>query len=364
MLGPALKFVDRNYVIHESRKLLYFGGIDYHRMSNHPEVLKAFSEAAFEYGLSSTGSRTTTGNHPLHVELEKKIAEFFETESAVVFASGYLSNIILLQAIWQNYDLFLLDSLSHSSIVDAVKQFDKEIIYFEHLETQSLNQELKNHSKARTKPLILTDGVFPSRGEIPPLEEYVEVIIDYGGKILIDDAHAMATVGVTGKGSWEDKNIDREIIYQTGTLSKGFGVYGGIILATNEEVQVIHENSPAFIGSTGLPLPLAAAAIRSISYILSNRGMIQDLQQRSLQLKEKFRQMGFDVPQSVSPIISITHYDEKKNNRLSRVLLENGIYPSFLNYPGSPPGGHFRFAISSIHTDEHLDLLFRSVEPM
>jgi len=361
LLGPPLKFVDRNYVIYQGRKLLYFGGIDYHRMSSHPEVLKAFSEAAFEYGLSSTGSRTTTGNHPLHVALEKEIAEFFESESAVVFASGYLSNIILLQAISQKHDLFVLDSLTHPSIVDAVKLFDKEIVYFEHLETQGLKDALQKHAKAHTRPLILTDGVFPSRGEIPPLDEYAEVISDYGAKILIDDAHAMATVGATGKGSWEDKNIARELIYQTGTLSKGFGVYGGIIPANRAEVGATHENSQAFIGCTGLPLPLAAAAIRSISYILSNRGIIRNLQKRSLELKGKFRQVGFDVPLSASPIISITHYDEKRNKRLYQILLENEIYPSFLTYPGSPLGGHFRFAISSLHTEEHLDLLFRSV---
>jgi 8-amino-7-oxononanoate synthase len=361
MLGPALKFVDRDYVCYEGKRLLYFGGIDYHRMSNNPIILRTLSEAAFEYGLSSTGSRTTTGNHPLYLKLEQKVAEFFKTEAAAVFASGYLANIILLQAVAQDFDLFLLDKISHSSIVDAAKQFDKEIVYFEHINTQSLESELKKHVKAGSRPLIMTDGVFPARGEIPPLDEYVEVIQNYDAKILIDDAHAMAVVGETGKGSWEERGIDREIFYQTGTLSKGFGVFGGIIPAENDLIQKIQKNSLAFIGSTGLALPLAAAAIKSVSYFLAHREAIQDLQNRSVRLKEKFRQIGFDIPQSPAPIVSITYHDEQKNKRLNEILIKNGIYPPFINYPGAPPGGHFRFAITSNHTDAQIYLLYETV---
>jgi 8-amino-7-oxononanoate synthase len=201
MLGPALKFVDRDYVLFEDKKLLYLGGIDYHRMSNDPMILKTVAEAAFEYGLNPTGSRTTTGNHPLYLELERKVAEFFESEESAVFPSGYLGNIILLQAIADKYDIFLLDRISHSSIVDAARQFGKKMVLFDHLDAQDLDQKLKEHMRARLRPLIMTDGVFPARGEIPPLDQYVEIVKKYDGKILIDDAHAMAVVGKSGKGS-------------------------------------------------------------------------------------------------------------------------------------------------------------------
>jgi 8-amino-7-oxononanoate synthase len=362
MLGPVLTFVDRDYVIYEGKKLLYFGGIDYHRMSNNPMIIRTLSEAALEYGLSSTGSRTTTGNHPLYLELEKKIAEFFETEAAAVFASGYLSNIILLQAIAQNHNIFFIDQISHSSILDAAKQFDKEIIFYEHLDAQHLKEQLKKHLKAGSKPLIMTDGVFPARGEISPLDEYAEVIQKYDAKILIDDAHALAVIGATGKGSWEERGIGRDVFYQTGTLSKGFGVFGGIIPAENDLIQKIQQNSLAFIGSTGLALPLASAAIQSIAYFLINRHIIGELQNRSLFLKEKFRQIGFDIPKSPAPIVSITYYDKQKNKKLSQLLIANGIYPPFINYPGAPPGGHFRFAITSNHTDEQVNILYETVK--
>jgi len=179
MLGPPLRFVDRDYVIFEGRKLLYLGGIDYHRMSNDPEILKALAEAAVEHGISPTGSRTTVGNHFLYVELERKIAEFLGSEASALLAGGYLANTVLLQAIAGEYDVFFLDEASHSSIVDGARPHGREMIYFNHLDPQSLEESLKRGLKKNSKPLIMTDGVFPARGEIPPLDQYVEIARRY-----------------------------------------------------------------------------------------------------------------------------------------------------------------------------------------
>jgi len=362
MLGSPVRFVDRDYVIFEGKRLLYLSGIDYHRMSNDPEILKALSKAAFEYGISPTGSRTTVGNHVLYVELEKKIAEFFDCEASAVLPSGYLANTVLLQAVADEYDAFFLDEASHSSIVDAARPFGREMIYFKHLDPQSLEESLQKQLKKNSNPLIMTDGVFPARGEIPPLDQYVEIAKRYEAKILIDDAHAMAVVGKNGMGSWEEKGADRDRIYQTGTLSKGFGVFGGLVAGGASLISAIHKKSLAFIGATGLPLPLAAAAIKSIECLSANRQRIADLRRRSLELKDKFRELGFDLPQSPTPIFSITFYDEGKNRRFYRILLESGIYPPFLNYPGAPPGGHFRFIITSLTTDEQIGLLLDTIK--
>jgi 7-keto-8-aminopelargonate synthetase-like enzyme len=183
----------------------------------------------------------------------------------------------------------------------------------------------------------------------------------YDGKILVDDAHAMAVVGKTGKGSWEAKGIHRDLIYQTGTLSKGFGVFGGIIPGKRQLISQIQNKSLAFVGATGLPLPLAAGAIKSIDYMISHRQIIIQLQKRALELKDQFRQLGFDLSPSPAPIFSITFYDEEKNKRLYNILIRNGIYPPFINYPGAPQGGHFRFIITSITTSEQVKLLFETV---
>jgi glycine C-acetyltransferase len=330
-------------------------------LSNDPEILKALSEAALEYGISSTGSRTTVGNHFLYVELERKLAEFFEAEASALLASGYIANTVLLQAVAEQNNIFFLDEASHSSLVDAARLFGREMVYFAHLEPQSLEENLRRHLKRNSKPLILTDGVFPARGEIPPLDQYVEFARRYETKILVDDAHALAVVGEKGLGSWEEKGIDREVVYQTGTLSKGFGVFGGVIPGESRLISQIQKKSLAFIGATGIPLPLAAAAIKSVEYLGANREKIASLRRRSLELKRKFRNLGFDLPPSPAPIFSITFHDEVQNKRLHHVLLEKGIFPPFINYPGAPAGGHFRFIITSQTTDEQIGLLLEAV---
>jgi len=361
MLGPELQFVDRDYVWFKGQKLLYLAGIDYHRMSNHPLIVKTAAEAAEKFGLSPTGSRTTTGNHTLYAQLEGIVSEFFASEGTVVSPSGYLANTILLQAIESEYDTFFVDEKAHSSLVDAASQFDRRMYRFKHLDAQSLEAQLKDNLAPKSRPLVLTDGVFPARGEMAPLKEYADVLQQYDGKMVVDDAHAVAVIGSSGKGSWEDQGISRERLYQTGTLSKGFGVGGSIIPADNALVDTIHNKSLAFVGCTGLALPLAAAAIESVAFLISHRHFITDLQDRSVALKQKFKSIGFSMPETPAPIFSITHNDIDKNQRLSGLLMDSGIYPPFVNYPGAPPGGHFRFILTSSTTEDQEDLLFKTI---
>lgn len=362
MLGPELRFIDRDYVVLDGMKLLYLAGVDYHRMSNHPMIIQSAVETAATEGLSATGSRVTTGNHALLIQLERMASEFFGSESAVVLPSGYLSNTVLLQALDTDFDVFFIDEGSHSSLFEAARQSDKPMYRFGHLEAQSLEDQLKLHVSAHARPLILTDGVFPAQGEMPPLQDYSDIIQPYGGQMLVDDAHAMAVIGPTGKGSWEAQGLTPGSIYQTGTLSKGFGVGGGLIPADAAIVQRIHTGSRAFSGCSGLALPLAGAAIKSMSYLMSHPQCMTDLQQRSLALKRKLVAIGFNMPDTPAPIFPVTHHDAHKNQRLKQNLIKNGIYPPFIHYPGSPQGGQFRFILTSTTTRAQETLLFDAIK--
>lgn len=336
-------------------------GLMYHRMSNHPLILKRAAEAALEFGLSPTGSRTTTGNHALYPELERVVSEFCGTEGTVVSPSGYLSNTVVLQAMASEHDIFFIDEKAHSSVLDAANQFDKNLCRFKHLDVGSLEEELKKNLDGKSRPLVLTDGVFPARGEIAPLKGYADVLEPYDGMLLVDDAHAIAVLGESGKGSWEQQGVGRDRLYQTGTLSKGFGVAGGIIPGDRKLIEKIYDKSHAFVGSTSLALPLAAAAIESVSYLLSHRDTIKALQERSLALKKRFKDIGFSMPETPTPIFSITHSDVQRNQQLRRLLIDSGIYPPFINYPGAPPGGHFRFILTGSTTEDQEKLLFETI---
>lgn len=361
-LGPELRFLDRTKVLYEGKPYLFFGGTDYHRLASHPDVLRALREVADSDGLSCAGSRTTTGNHPLLVELERRAAAFLGAGEAALCSSGYLSNAVALEAVAGEFQRFFIDGSAHSSLAAPAGRLPKEaVITFRHADPEDLVRELKARLRPGERPLVLTDGVVPVDGEMPPLRAYWEAARDFGGALLIDDAHGVAVVGPTGKGSPEEAGLPAGSFIQTGTLSKGFGAFGGLVAGQTGLAGKIVEKSQTFVGGTPIPPPLAAAAIRSIEILQENRGLIAGLRGRVLRLRERVRALGFRVPASPAPILSITHHDTGKNLCLRSLLFERGIYPPFIHYPGSPPGGTFRFAVSSAHAEEEVDLLLETI---
>ncbi len=361
MKQEGLSFSGRDRIVVEGKEYLYLAGTDYHRMSRSPLIAEAVAAAVKEYGLGSTGSRVTTGNHRLYQELEAALSGFFITESALVLPSGYLSNTCLLEGMAEDFDLFLIDEKAHSSLFDALKGIHKRIVRFPFCDPGGFEAQLRKHLRRGERPLLLTDGVFPARGELAPLEDYARILLPYDGRMLVDDAHAMAILGKTGKGSWEESGIDRSLVFQTGTLSKGFGCFGGLVCGSLEQVERIKKKSRAYSGSTGLPLPLLVAGISSLAYLSAHQELISGLRARTRTLKKRFLGLGFDLPDNPVPIFSITFYDEQKNHHLARRLLEHGIYPSFVHYPGAPAGGHFRFVLSSQTSEEQVELLFSGI---
>ncbi len=361
MLGSEIEFVNRDYIRYEGKNYLYLAGIDYHRMTKNPIIIQSLSKTAYDHGINPTGSRSTTGNHTIYGKLEKKVAEFLDTEASVILPSGYLANTILLQTIADEFDKFFVDEKAHSSIIDALNLCNVEPITFSHLDDKNLENKIQENLSEGENPLVLTDGVFPANGEIPPLHRYSKIISKHNGKILVDDAHAMAVIGERGIGSLEYCGVDRNLVYQTGTLSKGFGVFGGVIAGNEKLIKAIHEKSRAFVGSTDLALPLAAAAITSVSHFIDNRSIITNLQKKATELKIRFRTLGFPMPNNPTPIFSITYHDETKNMKLNSLLLQNNIFPPFINYPGAPLGGHFRFILTSETTDEQIEHLYTTI---
>ena len=362
MFGPQVQFVNNDQILYQGNKLLYLAGIDYHRLASNTDVLDAASKAVLKYGISATGSRTTTGNHVVYDQLESKIAKFLGAESAITLPSGYLSNLAIIQAVYDEFDIIIIDNKAHSSLYDAAKWTEKPIIEFDHLNPQNLKDKLGQVKAKANRPLLLSDGVFAARGEIAPLNEYCEIISHYNGRILLDDSHAIAVLGETGKGTLELDAISRDIVYQSGTLGKGFGTAGGIVAGSRQLIDSITNKSLSFSGSTGLPLPIAAAAIKSIELVQNNMDWITSLQAMSLSLKEKLIDIGFNMPLTPCPILSITYNDQEKNQRLRDILLKNCIFPPFINYPGAPQGGHFRFILTSNTSKEQVELLYNTIK--
>ena len=358
-LPSPLQQVDRKYVSYRGKRLSYFGGCDYFRLASHPNVLRAAREGLATFGLNVSASRVTTGNHRLYERLEIELARFFNVEAALLVPNGYVTNLAVAQTLAGRFSHALLDARAHASLADAAPFLDCPIVKFQHRDAEDLGRRLRRLGPG-VRPILLTEGMFSHDGSVAPLKAYLR-ILPKNSLVLLDDAHSAGVLGKTGKGTTEYAGVDRRRIIQTVTLSKAFGVYGGVILATRRTRKQIIARSRLFTGSTPLPLPLASAALEAVN-ILRNASRLRARLRRNVDLlKTALRGAGFPEEPTPGPVVSIVPRHHREAQALKWSLLRRRILPVFIQYPGGPAGGYFRFAISSEHTRTQLDHLARAL---
>ena len=356
-----LQQINRTYARFRRRKLSYFSGCDYFRLASHPRVLAALQAGVKKYGLNVAASRLTTGNHVLYIELEAQLAGFFAAESALLVASGYMTNLVVAQALAGSFSHALIDEGSHPSLADAARFLDCPVLRFKSRDAEALARSVRRcgpHSKL----VVLTDGMFSSDGSAAPLAEYLQVL-PKDALILVDDAHGAGVLGRTGKGAVEYAGVSRRRVIQTVTLSKAFGAYGGAILGTTRLRQQILDRSRMFVGSTPLPLPLANAALESVRILKADNGLRQRLAQNAAYVKTALREAGLPLAETPGPIVPLPPRRPSEAARLNHALLAAGIYPPFIKYPGDPASGCLRFVISSEHSRRQLAALVKTLLP-
>lgn len=350
-----LQQVDRSCVLYRGRKFSCFSGCDYFRLSSHPSVLKAARVGLEKFGLNVAASRLTTGNHAVYKILERELADFFEAEAALLVPAGYVAALVVGQALAGTYSHVLVDERAHPALLDAARLLDCPVLKFKHRNPGDFAR-----SAARCGPgarlLALTDGMFSRDGSVAPLRAYLKSL-PRDGWIVVDDAHGAGVLGRTGKGSIEAEGVGRGRIIQCITLSKAFGSFGGAVLGSSALRNRILMRSRLFLGCTPPPLPLACAALAALRILRNDRSMRGRLQRNSIYVKEKLRCAGFDLPRTPGPIVPVRVSSKRKIAGLKRRLLDAGIYPPFLKYPGAPAEGYFRFVISSEHSRAQLDRL-------
>ena len=341
-----LQQIDRTCVLWRGRKLSYFAGCDYLRLSSHPAVLAAVHSSLDEFGLNVAASRKTTGNHQIYHHLETAVRKFFASEAAVTTSTGYFTNIIAAQGLRGSIDHVLIDERAHASLRDAAQFLSCPITEFKHRDARDLK---KKCTPLRAKRLaLLTDGMFAHDGSIAPLAEYREAI---GNSTLfwVDDAHAGGILGRNGRGTIELARLSRQNLLQTVTFSKAFGSYGGAILCSRSLANKIQNKSCAVAGNTPLPLPLACATMTALQ--LCDAVLRQKLFKNIAQFWNVLGKLP-DAP--LTPIIPLS---VKNSAALSRKLLAAEIFPPWIKYAGGPSSGYFRFALSSEHSSEQIERL-------
>jgi 7-keto-8-aminopelargonate synthetase-like enzyme len=353
-----LERIDRTHVRHRNRKLIYFSGCDYFRLASHPLVLKAARDGVRKFGLNVAASRLTTGNHELYPKLEQQLASFFDAEAALLLPSGYLAAPTVAQALAGNFSHALVDEMAHPALLDAAQWLDCPILKFRHCDTDHFAKSLTRCGRG-ARPIVLTDGMFPQDGSIAPLKLLLERLPPDGG-LLVDDAHGAGVLGKTGKGTLELEGVKRARVVQCITLSKAFGVYGGVVLVSRELREKIIAGR-LFAGSTPLPLPMAAAALKAVDILKTDKRLRERLEQNTRYVKTALQKAGLIQMKTPAPIVSFVLNDARETARLKGRLLDAGIYPPFINYPGGPPQGFFRFVLSSEHSRPQLDRLISAL---
>jgi 7-keto-8-aminopelargonate synthetase-like enzyme len=356
MIEPEpLQQIDRTYVRYRGRKLSYFSGCDYYRLASHPRVIAALTHGAKTYGVSVAASRMTSGNHPLYGELEDKLVRFFGAPAALLVGSGYMTNLVVAQALTGNFSHALIDQRAHASLQDAARFLECPVVRFKHQSVEDLSNCVKRCGPG-AKLILLTDGLFAHDGSAAPLRGYGEALPP-DALMLVDDAHGAGILGNTGKGSLEHAGIGRQRVIQTITLSKAFGTYGGAILGSKALRRRILTRSILFTGSTPIPLPLANAAKTAVAVLNHDKSLRARLHLNSVRVKSGLRQAGVALPETPGPIIGLVPPNQQAARKLTRSLLRAGIFPPSIVYPRTTANSYFRFALSSEHTPEQLDTL-------
>jgi len=345
-----------NYIYSNGRKYSYFAGNNYLGLAAHPQVKEAVIRAVEKYGVNFAASRHTTGTSDLHLELEGALASFKGEEDAVVFASGYQGNSILLEILKGSYSTIFIDQSAHASIISAIPADVVKMMYYDHCDAVHLDYLLEYNRGS--KPLVITDGIFALTGEIAPLNQIYDIVRKHNALLVVDDAHATGVLGASGRGTPEHFNLpDDTNIYQTETMSKALGGYGGFISGSRALTEMIREGSPTYQASTALPPPIAAAGIASLAILRANPGLRTELIERAWQIREAVTEMDYQTTHFRTPVIPIILDSSEKAAGLSLFLEENGVIAPYMKYPARKAMHQIRIAVSVTHTDDQVNQL-------
>lgn len=336
------------------REVINFASNNYLGLAGDERLIQAAISAIQEYGTGSTGSRLVSGHRQLHRQLEKAIANFKQTEDALVFSSGYLANLGTISAIVGQKDLILGDIYNHSSLKGGAKLSGAKTVDYDRCNTADLREKLLRYRSQYRRCLIVTDSVFSMDGDLCPLPDLIALAEEFDCMLLLDEAHATGVMGATGAGCVEYFNCTGKELIQIGTLSKALGSLGGYVAGSANLIDFLRNRAATWIYTTGLSPGDTAAALAAIEIIESESTRIEQLWQNINYLKQKLPQNNL-LP-SESAIICLNLESPETALSLSNKLQQRGIFAPAIR-PPTVPTSRLRFAIMATHTYEHLDLL-------
>ena len=344
----------------DGREVINLASNNYLGLADHPKLIEASVEATKKYGAGSGAVRTISGTMSLHMELERRIAAFKNTEACVVFQSGFTANAGTVSAVLGQEDHIISDALNHASIIDGCRLSRAKIHVFPHKDTTAAAKILDELSTKPGRKLLITDGVFSMDGDIAPLPELVAVAENHGAIMMIDDAHSSGVLGANGRGTVDHFGLKGHVEIQVGTLSKAVGVLGGYVCGSKDLIEYLYHRARPFLFSTSHPPGVAAACLAAFDVMEKEPERIEKLWDNTLYYKATLKSVGFDTGESETPITPIMVGEAKTAHAFSAQLFENGLFATGIGYPTVPEGrARVRTIVTATHTREMLD---RAVE--
>ncbi|RME06078.1 MAG: glycine C-acetyltransferase [Anaerolineae bacterium] len=344
------------WLVVDGKKVLNFCSNNYLGLANHPRIVAAARKAMETYGVGPGAVRTIAGTMDLHVKLDKRLADFKGVEAAITFQSGFTANLGTIPALVGKGDVIFSDELNHASIIDGCRLSGAKIIRYAHCDAEDLEAQLKEHRDQYERALVVTDGVFSMDGDVAPLDVIYNVTQNYDAILMVDDAHGEGVLGRGGRGIVDHFDLHGKVDVEVGTLSKAFGVVGGVVAGNARVVEWLHQRGRPFLFSSAMTVPDVAACLEAVDMLEESTELVDRLWENTRYFKGEMKNLGFDTGQSVTPITPVMLGEAKLAQEFSKALYEAGVFAMAIGYPTVPRGkARIRVMISAAHSREDLD---------
>jgi 8-amino-7-oxononanoate synthase len=350
----------------EGRQTIMLGSNNYLGLTGDPRVKRAAADALKRYGTALTGSRLLNGTIPLHIELEREIAEWMGTEDSIVFTTGYQANLGTIGTILEPGDTVICDSGDHASILDGCRLSGARLRPFRHNRMEKLERMLERSAEDGGGVLVVVDGVFSMEGDIAPLPEMVELCQRHGARLMVDEAHAVGVLGERGAGSCELFGVEGDVDLRMGTFSKSLASCGGFVAGPADVVEYLRIAARAFV-FTAAAVPAALGAALEAMRICRREGgpMFERLLDNAVYLHRGLSELGLrvveptrlpDGREAITPVVPVVVGEDWQAVLLWKALFDAGVYTNVALHPAVPPGGALlRTSLMATHERGHLD---------
>lgn len=342
------------WVTINGRKHLNFCANNYLGLANHPRIRAAAQNAIDQYGVGPGAVRTIAGTMSLHIELEARLGAFKKAEACVTFQSGFTANLATIPALVGKGDVIFSDRLNHASIIDGCRLSRAQIVAYDHNDVNDLQRQIAATTEYGRR-LIVTDGVFSMDGDIAPLDKICEVAEAHGIMLMVDDAHGEGVMGNGGRGIVDHFGLHGRVDVEVGTLSKAFGVMGGLVAGKGIIIEWLRQRGRPFLFSSAMTVPDVAACIESVKLLEESTELVDRLWANAALFKNGMKQLGFDTGETVTPIIPVMLGEAQLAQKFSQRLLEEGVFAMAIKFP-TVPQGKARIRVMNSAAHSHADL--------